>query len=356
MRLGKMGRWGACVGVLVTAVVAGCGTPSFHCLDASDCKDGGAMGTCEPNGFCSFPDDYCPSGRRYGEHAGAGLANACVDPETAGNDTDGDDDDDDEMGAMDEAPVTDDGGDTTGRPIDPGTTTDPTTGPPLDGTGDGPDTTGPFAESGEDTSDDSTSQIQVLSFGERNDADVQGVTEDTFMTFWELGHNNGTHTDQHIASIGGDTPVEVSLTRFELTALQDVTVVSVELILSSYDVISDGTINLYRLNESWDEGVADMEPGICNWQLRQEDVPWLSAGAQGQSHNPEVVGSFALDDVFSDFSIDIAPDLVQDWIDDPSSNHGILFMSTDVPDAIWWASSEELQESMRPLLVVRYLE
>ena len=59
-------------------------------------------GTCEPNGFCSFPDTDCPSGSRYGEHAGAGLANTCVEPVTADTDpgrrpTTTDDDDDDDV-------------------------------------------------------------------------------------------------------------------------------------------------------------------------------------------------------------------------------------------------------------------
>lgn len=337
--------------VALAAGMAGCGTPAFHCLDASDCVDG----TCEPNGFCSFPDTDCPSGSRYGEHAGAGLANTCVEPQAA--DTDpvvGDDD-----GTTGVPPTTGEG-DTTGPALDPDTTTsttaDPTTGSPLDGTDEGTTSTGPTSASSGGSSDDSPPQVQFMSFGERAGADVQGVTEDTFISFWELGNNNGSHADQHVASIDGDTPVEVALSRFDVSALEDVTVVSVELILSSYAVTSDGTINLYRVLESWDEGVQDQSAGICNWQLREEDSPWLGAGAQGDSHDPDVVGSFSLDEAFTDFSIDVAPELVQGWIDDPGSNHGVLFSSTEVPDAIWWASSEEPDESLRPLLVVRYLE
>lgn len=327
-------------------------------------------GACEPNGFCSFPDADCLSGSRYGEHAGAGLANTCVEPEAADTDPavgddaaaddDADDDDDDnDDGTTGVLPTTGDG-DTTGPAVDPDTTTsttaDPTTGSPLDGTDEGTTSIGPTSASSGASSDDSPPQIQFMSFGERADADVQGVTEDTFITFWELGNNNGSHADQHVASIDGDTPVQVALSRFDVSALEDVTVVSVELILSSYDVTSDGTINLYRLLESWEEGVEDQSAGICNWQLREEDEAWLGAGAQGDSHDPDVVGSFSLDEVFTDFSIDVAPELVQGWIDDPGSNHGILFSSNDVGEAIWWASSEEFQESMRPLLVVRYLE
>lgn len=54
----------------------GCGAQVFICADASECPGG----TCEPSGFCSFPDDACASGQRYGAHAPASVANACVDP------------------------------------------------------------------------------------------------------------------------------------------------------------------------------------------------------------------------------------------------------------------------------------
>ena len=55
------------------------------------CIVGGVAGQCEATGFCSFPDTGCPSGQRYGEFAGAGLAFDCVPPGTvdteSGSDT-----------------------------------------------------------------------------------------------------------------------------------------------------------------------------------------------------------------------------------------------------------------------------
>lgn len=53
---------------------------SFACVDDASCGDGGQ---CEASGFCSFADAACPSGRRYGEHASASLANECVDEPVA---------------------------------------------------------------------------------------------------------------------------------------------------------------------------------------------------------------------------------------------------------------------------------
>ncbi|MEM6293978.1 MAG: hypothetical protein AAGA54_22060 [Myxococcota bacterium] len=66
--------------VLVLSLVAfGCGTSAdaFNCAEDSQCQDGGAEGLCEANGFCSFPDPACESGRRFGDNAGT-LSDRCV--------------------------------------------------------------------------------------------------------------------------------------------------------------------------------------------------------------------------------------------------------------------------------------
>ena len=67
------------VGLL--AVLPACPSDGvFTCSSDEDCQ-GDGLGQCEANGFCSFPDQQCPSGRRYGELAGGGFANDCVDVE-----------------------------------------------------------------------------------------------------------------------------------------------------------------------------------------------------------------------------------------------------------------------------------
>jgi len=74
-------------GLVVFALVAGCSAAgAFACEDDDDCAgaDGGA---CEPTGFCSFPDEECGSGRRYGQWAGDGLAMACVPDDVASGST-----------------------------------------------------------------------------------------------------------------------------------------------------------------------------------------------------------------------------------------------------------------------------
>jgi len=63
-------------GVLV--LLAGCGDDAFACDQDSQCEGTMAGGQCELNGYCSFLDPECPSGRRYGDLAGGGVAGLCV--------------------------------------------------------------------------------------------------------------------------------------------------------------------------------------------------------------------------------------------------------------------------------------
>lgn len=57
---------------------SGCGDPTFQCADDSQCTLDGVDGFCELNGYCSFPDDECNTGRRYGSEAPSDVAGTCV--------------------------------------------------------------------------------------------------------------------------------------------------------------------------------------------------------------------------------------------------------------------------------------
>lgn len=64
--------------LLPLLALAGCGGGSFLCSDDAQCTRDGVTGTCEAGG-CAFPDEACPSGKRYGALSGS-LAGQCVDP------------------------------------------------------------------------------------------------------------------------------------------------------------------------------------------------------------------------------------------------------------------------------------
>lgn len=71
-----MGRIALLVGAAV--VPLGCQTEPFGCESNEQCQVDAAAGVCESNGYCSFSDPQCESGRRYSNLAGGGLAGLCV--------------------------------------------------------------------------------------------------------------------------------------------------------------------------------------------------------------------------------------------------------------------------------------
>ena len=94
---------------LLLAVLGGCVRLGAHRCDANqDCSRSGTQGTCQSDGYCSFPDDDCASGQAYGDLAPDDLAGTCV----AGS------------GGGDSGPIASDGTDVT------------TTGPTDDATSD----------------------------------------------------------------------------------------------------------------------------------------------------------------------------------------------------------------------------
>ncbi len=78
--------WGARL-VLVPALVgAGSGCTrltGFSCTDDAQCRRGGELGTCEVPGYCAYPDEACPSGRRFSPDAEGELARECTQPQTS---------------------------------------------------------------------------------------------------------------------------------------------------------------------------------------------------------------------------------------------------------------------------------
>ncbi|MEX1368690.1 MAG: hypothetical protein AB1Z98_36520, partial [Nannocystaceae bacterium] len=60
----------------------GCDVGVFSCDEDAACVGGGLQGVCQASGYCSFPDDTCTSGQRYGELVERTIAGTCVDEGT----------------------------------------------------------------------------------------------------------------------------------------------------------------------------------------------------------------------------------------------------------------------------------
>lgn len=55
-------------------------TTPYKCTGNDQCVLGGQPGTCEPEGYCAFPDMDCPSGTRFESGAGSGFGGQCTTP------------------------------------------------------------------------------------------------------------------------------------------------------------------------------------------------------------------------------------------------------------------------------------
>jgi hypothetical protein len=336
--------------VLVGSLLVGCGEAVFQCSSSEDCT-GDEGGFCEPNGYCSFDDPMCPSGRRYGAFAGGGLAGTCTPA--------GDDGTWGEVTGPDPASSSAQGpGSTSSTPTDPGPTTSASastaTTLPVDDSTTGDAGSTQLSSTGREGDASSTGRgAFTLSFGDRSDADHQDVTADTSLVSYDPTLNLGSHPDVHVDGSAG----EVGLLRFDVSELPASALVSdVELHVWNVDAVADGVIELFVVAEPWVEGAENFAAGVCNWNDRDTDVPWTTPGAGDGSYVDDVLDTFTPDGEYAEYVLSIPPDLVESWRDDPSDNHGLLFRSTDLTELVWFASREATDESYRPLLVVTYYE
>lgn len=106
-----------------------CGAGTFTCEDDAACRFGASAGVCQGDGYCSFPDDTCPSGQRYGEHAGDGKEHDCVAADD-GPSSDGD------TGGVTATTSADDATTTTAGSSSPVSASNATDGSASDGDGD----------------------------------------------------------------------------------------------------------------------------------------------------------------------------------------------------------------------------
>lgn len=73
-------------------LASACGVDPYACAARAQCVRGTIVGQCEPEGFCSYPDDDCESGSRFSDNAADGLAGRCVTEGLADGPDEGSDD------------------------------------------------------------------------------------------------------------------------------------------------------------------------------------------------------------------------------------------------------------------------
>lgn len=75
------------LGILAVVAISGCALDdAFICAQDEQCALR-SQGQCEADGWCSYPAERCESGRVYGPYAPNSIADACVEPMAATEDT-----------------------------------------------------------------------------------------------------------------------------------------------------------------------------------------------------------------------------------------------------------------------------
>jgi hypothetical protein len=109
---------------------------------------------------------------------------------------------------------------------------------------------------------------------------------------------------------------------------------------------STQTYQAYELKRPWVESAA-------TWQLYASGSPWEVAGAKGALDRGVQVGSIS-PAILGKQTFTLSAPVVQRWIDDPSSNNGIIIANATNNDAFDADSRESTSAGNRPQVTVTY--
>ncbi len=112
-------------------------------------------------------------------------------------------------------------------------------------------------------------------------------------------------------------------------------------------------INLHEALEAWDEGTLSGSTGLANYTMRNSGSTWTTPGAGTPgSASSTIAASFT--PVLGRQSIVLPDSLIQQWVQNPATNHGIVLISTN-DDSSRFTTSEGLPVTDRPVLTVTFV-
>ena len=176
--------------------------------------------------------------------------------------------------------------------------------------------------------DGAAAPIQVT-FGERPDADNTNITRDTYVDSLFPTVLHGEFTE---ALLDG-SPASIMLLRFDLEALAStVTVVDVELRVRTANIQNNPGFTIVETTAAWND-----------------DELW-----PGPTQGATSFGGPTSADQDVEYSVPLPAELVQRWIDAPTSNNGVSLTTATTSD-VFIRTSENSMASGRPLLTVTLL-
>ncbi len=171
------------------------------------------------------------------------------------------------------------------------------------------------------------------------------------MTDTKISSSNKTknYGNEKTIDIDGDPDI-AALLRWDVSTIPADSIVT-SVYIDFY--VSNSTkqdFEVFTLNRPWDEMSA-------TWNNAMANTPWSTAGATGAAdRNGTILGQFAPAKTgIQRLTLNAAGiAAVQAWINDPSSNFGIILQDYAASDGIDIATSENSTVSRRPKLVINY--
>jgi hypothetical protein len=172
-------------------------------------------------------------------------------------------------------------------------------------------------------------------------------SRDTRLVSGNPTRNYGTAT----SLLADGSPDQSILLQWDVTAVPSGSTVEEASLTVYINDKSAQAYEIYEVRRAWTESQA-------TWNLASSGTPWQAAGAQGtQDRGSTVLGTIlATASGARTFALNAAGlALVQQWIDDPSSNHGLVVQDyVAATDSLGFTSSESGTASKRPRLNLSY--
>jgi hypothetical protein len=160
------------------------------------------------------------------------------------------------------------------------------------------------------------------------------------------GGNGSSRTDGD--DPGGSGKEVSSLLKWDLSAVPAGSRLDSATVTVTVTNPSPQTYQAYDLKQPWVEAAA-------TWQQYASGQSWEEAGAKGSLDRGAQVGSLSAPTT-GNRTFSLSPALVQEWIDDPSSNRGIVIANAANTDGVVFFTREAADASLRPSLSVNYSE
>jgi hypothetical protein len=201
---------------------------------------------------------------------------------------------------------------------------------------------------------DAAAATVTLVFGEADDADVTGVTVDTYLDAANPSLNYGAGVT---ARIDAD-PSRVALLRFDISSIAPgATVTAAELaVTTAVDPLEEGSVQIFEVMENWAEGDGVGAAAAANWTQRTSNNDWTTAGAGSGSRAPSAMSEVAPSTAATRYRVALPLELVQRWVADPATNRGLVLVAINAAThGVDLESSESATTAARPSLSITFI-